>query len=111
MLDLRTAAELLLQTAQIHQIDLEALNRRQQESDQRFEIWLAEMRQLRLEHVALEQRIDAAIEELREETRQLRENQRESDRRFEILLAELRQLRIDTNERFDRLFDRDNPQN
>jgi hypothetical protein len=61
--DLRTAAELLLQTAQIHQRDLEALNQRQAtfaqqqatlaqrqlESDRRFEILLAELRQLKIE--------------------------------------------------------------
>ncbi|KAM3100146.1 hypothetical protein ACKFKF_12595 [Phormidesmis sp. 146-12] len=63
MSDLRVAAEALLQTAQIHQQNFEAittelqisrqnfetLRQRQVESDQRFEILLAELRQLRID--------------------------------------------------------------
>jgi hypothetical protein len=63
MLDLRTAAEALLQTAQIHQqnfetvtaqlqtfrSELEVFRQRQRESDQRFEIMLSELRQMKID--------------------------------------------------------------
>ena len=49
MTDLRAAAEALLQTAQIHQLNIESIRQRQIESDQRFEIMLAELRQLKIE--------------------------------------------------------------
>jgi chromosome segregation ATPase len=56
MTDLRAAAEALLQTAQVHQrnfeimgAELQSLRQRQLESDQRFEVMLAELRQLKIE--------------------------------------------------------------
>lgn len=63
MIDLRAAAEALLQTAQIHQQNFEAigvelqasrnelqgLHQRQLESDQRFEVILSELRQIKIE--------------------------------------------------------------
>jgi hypothetical protein len=56
MSDLRAAAAALLQTAQIHQrnfeivsAELQILRQRQQESDQRFEVMLAELRQLKID--------------------------------------------------------------
>jgi hypothetical protein len=49
MNDLRIAAEALLQTAQIHQQNFETIRQRQLESDQRFEIMLAEFRQMKIE--------------------------------------------------------------
>ena len=56
MSDLKAAAEALLQTAQIHQqnfetvsAELRTLRQRQLESDQRFEITLAELRQLKID--------------------------------------------------------------
>ncbi|BAZ12890.1 hypothetical protein NIES4071_47240 [Calothrix sp. NIES-4071] len=56
MNDIRAAAEALLQTAQIHQqnfetvtTELQNIKQRQIESDQRFEIMLAEFRQLKIE--------------------------------------------------------------
>jgi hypothetical protein len=56
MSDLRVAAEALLQTAQIHQLifepisaELEATRQRHLESDRRFEILLAELRQLKID--------------------------------------------------------------
>jgi hypothetical protein len=56
MSDLKTAAEALLQTAQIHQANFEAVTtelqlsrQRQQESDERFEIILAELRQMKVD--------------------------------------------------------------
>lgn len=63
MSDLRIAAEALLQTAQIHQqnfetvttelqatrAELQTLRQRQLESDQRFEVLLAELRQIKID--------------------------------------------------------------
>ncbi|NJO76818.1 MAG: hypothetical protein HC833_25645 [Leptolyngbyaceae cyanobacterium RM1_406_9] len=56
MSDLRTAAEALLQTAQIHQTNFEAVTaelqvsrQRQRESDERFEIMLSELRQMKVD--------------------------------------------------------------
>ncbi|KAM3115830.1 hypothetical protein [Phormidesmis sp. 146-33] len=56
MSDLRVAAEALLQTAQIHQLNFEtvsaelaATRQRHLESDQRFEILLADLRQLKID--------------------------------------------------------------
>jgi hypothetical protein len=56
MSDLRVAAEALLQTAQIHQLNFESVSaelaatrQRHLESDQRFEILLADLRQLKID--------------------------------------------------------------
>jgi transcriptional regulator NrdR family protein len=56
MSDLRVAAEALLQTAQIHQLNFEAVSaelraarQRHLESDQLFEILLADLRQLKID--------------------------------------------------------------
>lgn len=86
MLDLRAAAEALLQTAQIHQRD--------------FEIVGVELQATRAE-----------LQTFRSEMELFRQRQRESDDRFEIMLSELRQMKIDSDARFaawqariDRLF-------
>ncbi|BDA75762.1 hypothetical protein RIVM261_082720 [Rivularia sp. IAM M-261] len=67
MTELRVTAEALLQTAQIHQ--------------RNFEVVSAELQTFR-------------------------QRQLESDQRFEVMLAELRQLKIDSDARFNQIFNR-----
>jgi chromosome segregation ATPase len=78
MSDLRTAAEALLQTAQIHQQNFETVTaefqsfrQRQQESDQRFEIMLVELRQLKIESDARFNGLQTEINGLQTEIRRI----------------------------------------
>lgn len=83
MVELRTTAEALLQTAQIHQRNFEVMaaelvegKRGLNESKRNFEMIATELAESQRRH-------------------------QESDERFEIMLAELRQLRIEGEIRFN----------
>ncbi len=83
MVELRTTAEALLQTAQIHQRNFEVMAREMNEGRRNVETLAREMNESRRQ-----------IETLAIETN-------ESAQRFEIMLAELRQLRIEGEIRFN----------
>jgi hypothetical protein len=71
MSDMRSTAEALLQTALIHQRSLEVLGQRQVESDRRFEIMLAEFRQMKIESDARFDRMHNEITGLQTEIRRI----------------------------------------
>ena len=89
MIDLRVAAEALLQTAQIHQqnfetigVELQSFRQRQLESDQRFEIMLAEFRQMKIESDARFNGLQTEINGLQTEIRRIVDrifNQQDND--------------------------------
>jgi chromosome segregation ATPase len=78
MTNLQTAAEALLQTAQIHQRNFEAVtaelrsfHQRQRESDERFEVMLSELRQIKIDSDARFDTQQTEISGLRTEIRRI----------------------------------------
>ncbi|GEM_PF-3394190 len=120
MLDLRTAAEFLLQTAQAHQADFETIaaemrtfRRLHEESNQRFEIMLAESRQAKIESDARFAENDKRFAEMKAESdKRFAESDRrfaESDKRFAENDARFQQMQANINrmqEHLDRVLDR-----
>jgi uncharacterized protein YaaN involved in tellurite resistance len=87
MVELRTTAEALLQTAQIHQ--------------RNFEVMAREMNEGRRNVETLAQGMETLVSETNESTRRFDQLHQESNQRFDIMLAELRQLRIEGELRFN----------
>ena len=96
MSDLKTAAEALLQTAQIHQRNFETVSTELLESRRSLETVSSEL----LESRRNNERRTAQLDESRHNLLVLTQHQLESDQRFEVLLAELRQLRNEGDEKF-----------
>jgi chromosome segregation ATPase len=94
MVELRTTAEALLQTAQIHQRNFEVMAREMNEGRRNVETLAREMNEGR-------RQIETLISGTNESTQRFDQLHQESNQRFEIMLAELRQLRIEGELRFN----------